>query len=124
MGVGACEMASPVTTEAALQLDEYFAGNRVAFTVPLMLVGTEFQQEVWRQLMSVPYGHTVSYGRLAQLLGRSGASRAVANANGANPVSIFVPCHRVVGADGSLTGYAGGIDAKRFLLGVEGRASR
>lgn len=116
-------MASPVTTEAALQLDEYFAGNRVAFTVPLMLVGTEFQQEVWRQLMSVPYGHTVSYGRLAQLLGRSGASRAVANANGANPVSIFVPCHRVVGADGSLTGYAGGIDAKRFLLGVEGRAN-
>ena len=124
LGVGACEMASPVTTEAALQLDEYFAGNRVAFTVPLMLVGTEFQQEVWRQLMSVPYGHTVSYGRLAQLLGRSGASRAVANANGANPVSIFVPCHRVVGADGSLTGYAGGIDAKRFLLGVEGRANR
>ncbi|MCL1610758.1 methylated-DNA--[protein]-cysteine S-methyltransferase [Marseilla massiliensis] len=124
LGVGACEMASPVTTEAALQLDEYFAGNRVAFTVPLMLVGTEFQQEVWRQLMSVPYGHTVSYGRLAQLLGRSGASRAVANANGANPVSIFVPCHRVVGADGSLTGYAGGIDAKRFLLGVEGSASR
>lgn len=113
------ECATSVTDEAARQLDLYFIGRQMSFTVPLLFVGTAFQQEVWRRLMDIPYGHTVSYGELARRLGCPWAVRAVANANGANSISVFVPCHRVVGSDGSLTGYVGGIDIKRFLLELE-----
>jgi methylated-DNA-[protein]-cysteine S-methyltransferase len=101
------------------QLDEYFAGERQAFDVELALTGSPFQLEVWGALRDIPYGETISYGELAQRIDRPNASRAVGLANGANPVSIIVPCHRVIGADGSLTGYGGGLDHKRALLGLE-----
>ncbi|MDR0977110.1 MAG: methylated-DNA--[protein]-cysteine S-methyltransferase [Prevotellaceae bacterium] len=101
---------------AAAQLDEYFDGRRTTFDLPLLFAGTAFQQRVWTALLQVPYGTTVSYGELAARLGRPTAVRAVAGAVGANPLSIFVPCHRIVGSDGSLTGYAGGLAAKQFLL--------
>ena len=109
-----------VLDEARRQLDEYFAGHRRTCDVPLLPVGTPFQQRVWELLRLVAYGTTISYGRLATMLGRPLAVRAVAAAVGANGLSIFMPCHRVVGADGTLTGYAGGIGAKRFLLELEG----
>ena len=112
---GAC----PVILEAVRQLDEYFRRGRSVFDIPLLLVGTEFQQQVWRQLQEIPYGETRSYADLARTLGRPEAVRAVARASGANALSIFLPCHRVVGSDGSLTGYAGGLEAKRFLLALE-----
>ena len=89
------------------------------FTVPLLFAGTDFQQKVWRLLQEIPYGSTLTYAGLAAGLGMPGAVRAVANANGANALSLFVPCHRVIGADGSLTGYAGGTDAKKYLLDLE-----
>ena len=114
------EEASPVTGEAARQLDEYFVGRRRAFDLPLLFAGTEFQKAVWGELLKIPYGETVSYGCVAQRIGMPKAVRAVANANGANPLSLFVPCHRVVGSDRSLTGYGGGIEAKRRLLELEG----
>jgi methylated-DNA-[protein]-cysteine S-methyltransferase len=101
------------------QLDEYFAGSRTEFDVALALDGTPFQREVWDALRAIPYGMTVSYGELATRIGRPGAQRAVGLANGQNPVAIVVPCHRVIGADGSLTGYGGGLDRKRYLLGLE-----
>lgn len=104
------------------QLDEYFAGERTEFDVPLRLTGTPFQRSVWDQLLTIPYGETRSYGQLADALGRSGASRAVGLANGKNPVSIIVPCHRVIGSTGSLTGYGGGLDRKQRLLVFEGAA--
>lgn len=103
------------------QIDEYFRGDRTEFTIPLALGGTPFQQEVWTALRTIPYGHTWSYRELAEVLGRPTAVRAVAAANGKNPVSIVVPCHRVVGSDGSMTGYAGGLERKRFLLDREKR---
>jgi methylated-DNA-[protein]-cysteine S-methyltransferase len=109
--------------EAAGQLREYFAGERTEFDLPLALDGTAFQRRVWAALRSIPYGQTVSYGRLAGRLGQPSASRAVGLANGKNPVSIIVPCHRVVGADGGLTGYGGGIERKRYLLAHEQRVS-
>lgn len=116
-----CEAGtSDVIEKAVGQLDEFFAGTRRAFDVPLLFVGTAFQKSVWSELLKLPFGATVSYGEVARRIGRPGAVRAVANANGANAISIFVPCHRVVGSDGSLTGYAGGLDAKRTLLGLEG----
>ena len=102
------------------QLTEYFAGNRRDFDLPLRLQGTVFQQRVWRALMEIPYGETWSYGTLAKRIGNPGASRAVGLANGRNPISILVPCHRVIGADGTLTGYGGGLDRKRWLLAHEG----
>lgn len=105
--------------EVITQLGEYFAGTRREFDVPLVFDGTPFQQTVWKALLDIPYGQTVSYGELAALIGRPSASRAVGLANGKNPISIIVPCHRVVGASGGLTGYGGGIDRKRFLLGLE-----
>ena len=105
---------------AAEQLAEYFAGRRRAFDLPLAPRGTAFQRAVWEELVRVPYGRTVSYGELAARLGRPGASRAVGGANNKNPLPIVVPCHRVIGADGSLTGYGGGIDKKRTLLALEG----
>lgn len=101
------------------QLGAYFAGDRRAFDLPVRPAGTPFQQAVWQALLDVPYGATVSYGALAQRLGQPGAVRAVGAANGRNPVSIVVPCHRVVGADGALTGYGGGIENKRRLLALE-----
>ncbi|WP_225835715.1 methylated-DNA--[protein]-cysteine S-methyltransferase [Streptomyces sp. NK08204] len=108
-----------VFAEAGEQLSAYFAGELKTFTVRLALVGTPFQRAVWDQLTRIPHGETRSYGQLADALGRSGASRAVGLANGRNPVGIIVPCHRVIGSDGSLTGYGGGLDRKRRLLDFE-----
>ena len=102
------------------QLTEYFEGTRREFDLPLRLQGTAFQQRVWRQLTEIPYGQTWSYGQLATRIDKPSASRAVGLANGRNPISILVPCHRVIGADGSLTGYGGGIERKRWLLLHEG----
>jgi methylated-DNA-[protein]-cysteine S-methyltransferase len=109
--------------EAFRQLREYFDGRRTGFDLRLSLDGTAFQRRVWAALRAIPYGQTVSYGQLADRLGQPTASRAVGLANGKNPVSIIVPCHRVVGADGSLTGYGGGIERKRYLLAHELRVS-
>ena len=106
--------------EAERQLDAYFAGELTTFELPLQLDGTPFQRGVWEALQDIPYGGTVSYGELADRLGKPGASRAVGLANGKNPVSIVVPCHRVIGASGGLTGYGGGLDRKRQLLAFEG----
>lgn len=111
----------PVVAAASAQLREYFTGERIAFDLPLDLVGTDFQQAVWRSLATIPYGETATYGEQADRLGRPTAARAVGSANGKNPVSIVLPCHRVVGADGSMTGFAGGIDTKRFLIDHEAR---
>jgi methylated-DNA-[protein]-cysteine S-methyltransferase len=102
------------------QLDEYFMGRRRDFDLPLRLEGTGFQQRVWQVLTEIPYGVTWSYGELARRIGNLNASRAVGLANGRNPISILVPCHRVIGADGSLTGYGGGLERKRWLLAHEG----
>jgi methylated-DNA-[protein]-cysteine S-methyltransferase len=101
------------------QLAEYFAGERREFTLPLALEGTPFRQRVWDALHTIPYGETRSYGQIARQIGRPDRARAVGTANGSNPVSIVVPCHRVIGADGSLTGYGGGLDRKRHLLDLE-----
>lgn len=106
-------------TDVIHQLEDYFAGRQTRFDVPLTLTGTEFQRTVWAALREIPYGETVSYGQLADRLGRPTASRAVGLANGKNPIGIIVPCHRVVGANGDLTGYGGGIERKRFLLDFE-----
>jgi methylated-DNA-[protein]-cysteine S-methyltransferase len=108
---------------AASQLREYFDGERTGFDVELTLDGTAFQQCVWAALRGIPYGQTISYGQLADRIGQPSASRAVGLANGKNPVGIIVPCHRVVGADGGLTGYGGGIERKRYLLAHEQRVS-
>jgi methylated-DNA-[protein]-cysteine S-methyltransferase len=101
------------------QLEAYFAGSRETFDVPLDLHGTDFQRRVWAGLLEIPYGETMSYGELARRVARPGASRAVGLANGRNPVAIIVPCHRVIGADGTLTGYGGGLDRKVWLLDHE-----
>lgn len=108
-----------VLAEAGAQLAAYFAGELTAFDLPLAPRGTAFQLRVWAALRDIPYGETESYGALAQRIGSPGASRAVGLANGRNPIGIVVPCHRVVGADGSLTGYGGGLPRKRFLLDLE-----
>ncbi len=99
-----------------MQLDEYFAGDRREFDLPLVPLGSEFQRRVWDGLLEIPYGETISYGELAREIGRPAAARAVGMANGQNPISIVIPCHRVIGADGALTGYAGGVERKRLLL--------
>jgi methylated-DNA-[protein]-cysteine S-methyltransferase len=104
---------------ARRQLGEYFAGERTDFDLHLALAGTPFQRSVWDALREIPYGRTISYGELACRIGRPSAVRAVGLANGRNPVSVVVPCHRVIGADGSLTGYGGGVERKRFLLALE-----
>ncbi|HEY5431520.1 MAG TPA: methylated-DNA--[protein]-cysteine S-methyltransferase [Solirubrobacteraceae bacterium] len=114
--------AGGVIDRAAIQLDEYFAGGRMEFDLPLATAGSPLQERVWAALRTVPYGTTTTYGRIAGDLGIGpGAARAVGAANGRNPLSIIVPCHRVVGASGSLTGYAGGLGAKRRLLEHEAR---
>lgn len=104
---------------ATEQLAEYFAGDRTEFTIPLNLIGTEFQRTVWEALREIPYGHTESYGGLAARIGRPSASRAVGLANGKNPIGIIVPCHRVIAGNGNLTGYGGGLPRKRHLLSLE-----
>ena len=104
------------------QLAEYFAGERQTFDLPLKLAGTPFQQRVWQELVRIPFGTTITYAQLAQRFGKPTASRAVGHANGRNPISIIVPCHRVIGADGKLAGYAGGVDKKQWLLAWERRA--
>jgi methylated-DNA-[protein]-cysteine S-methyltransferase len=109
----------PVLIETEWQLDEYFAGKRKAFSVALDMRGTRFQQDVWAALLAIPFGETRSYGQLAKQLGNPRASRAVGAANGKNPVSIIVPCHRVIGSSGKLTGFAGGLDTKAHLLNLE-----
>lgn len=108
-----------VTERAKVQLDEYFRGIRCEFDIPLLLVGTEFQCKVWRTLDTIGYGETISYSEEAFRVGNPRAIRAVGTANGANPISIVVPCHRVIAGDGGLGGYGGGIDIKRFLLRLE-----
>ncbi|MEU3765808.1 methylated-DNA--[protein]-cysteine S-methyltransferase [Amycolatopsis keratiniphila] len=110
---------APVFVDTEKQLKEYFAGQRKEFDLPLSFGGTEFQRMVWEGLLGIPYGETVSYGQLADRLGRPTASRAVGLANGKNPISIIVPCHRVIGSNGDLTGYGGGVERKRHLLDFE-----
>lgn len=114
---------NPLLEEAALQLGEYFAGRRQSFDVPLDFHGTEFQQRVWAALLTIPFGELRSYADIAQQIGKPTACRAVGAANGRNPISIIAPCHRVVGANGALTGFAGGLNAKRYLLGLEAKIS-
>lgn len=109
----------PILTLAVEQLEQYFAAERREFDLPLQFAGSEFQQSVWQRLLAIPYGYSASYSQLAQDLGNAKAVRAVAAANGANAISIIVPCHRIVGADGSLVGYAGGLAAKQKLLALE-----
>ncbi|MEW1601100.1 cysteine methyltransferase [Streptomyces sp. DH-12] len=116
---GVPDDASSAFAETKEQLAAYFAGELKEFTVPLRLHGTPFQRRVWEQLTRIPYGETRTYGQLAGVLGNPKASRAVGLANGRNPVGIIVPCHRVVGSTGSLTGYGGGLDRKRRLLDLE-----
>ena len=109
----------PVLDLARRELDEYFAGDRQHFDVPLDPTGTDFQQQAWLALRAIPFGDTVSYGEQAEHMGDKNKARAVGAANGRNPISIIVPCHRVVGANGSLTGFAGGIETKQWLLAHE-----
>ena len=108
---------------AARQIEEYFDGDRRTFDLPLAPEGTAFQQRVWRALVQIPYGETCSYGHIAKKIGRPAASRAVGAANGKNPIAIIVPCHRVIGANGTLTGYGGGLPTKQWLLAHERNSS-
>jgi methylated-DNA-[protein]-cysteine S-methyltransferase len=110
--------------DAVDQLGAYFSGERRAFEIAMCLEGTEFQRTVWAALVEIPYGQTRSYGEIAAAIGRPGASRAVGLANGRNPIAIVVPCHRVIGSNGSLTGYGGGLETKRWLLDLERRHRR
>ena len=114
---------SEVIENAKLQLNEYFSDKRTEFDIPLLLVGTDFQQSVWRELQTIPFGKTNSYLELSQKMENEKAIRAVATANGANAISILIPCHRIIGIDGSLVGYAGGLEAKKKLLELEGAIS-
>lgn len=110
---------SPVLDNAVKQLEEYFNGSRKVFELPLSFSGTDFQNRVWHALCKIPYGETMSYGDIARLIGSPMAFRAVGMANNKNRIPIIIPCHRVIGADGGLTGYAGGVDIKKFLLALE-----
>ena len=116
---GAGDDAPPVLKETMTQLEEYFAGERTEFDVPMELDGTAFQKEVWLELTRIPYGETVSYGELARRIGRPKGPRAVGQANGRNPIAIIVPCHRVLASEG-IGGYGGGLPVKRALLALEG----
>lgn len=111
----------PVLVEAARQIEAYFGGTLKAFDLPLDFQGTEFQKSVWAALLAIPFGETRSYAEIARAIGRPTAFRAVGAANGRNPISIVAPCHRVIGTNGSLTGFAGGLAAKEMLLGIEAR---
>lgn len=119
LGAEIVDSTSPVIELSVAQLDEYFSGKRHDFDIPLLFAGTDFQKMVWNALLDIPYGMTVSYSEMARRIGRPEAVRAVANANGANAISIFAPCHRVIGSDRTLTGYGGGLDAKEYLLKLE-----
>lgn len=118
---GAANAQDSLAQKALRQLDAYFQGERTAFDLPLSPQGTAFQRAVWDGLLAIPYGRTITYGELARQLGRPQSVRAVGAAVGRNPLSILIPCHRVIGADGSLTGYAGGLDRKRALLELENK---
>lgn len=109
----------PANHEALRQIEEYFAGTRREFDIPLAPKGTSFQKRVWEELCRIPFGETISYGELALRVGSVNGFRAVGQANGRNPISLIIPCHRVIGSDGSLTGYGGGIETKRLLLEFE-----
>jgi O-6-methylguanine DNA methyltransferase len=115
------EAAAPVILKFFRQLSEYLEGRRQEFDVPLDLRGSAFQRQVWKELLKIPYGQVISYGEMARRIGRPGACRAVGSANGSNPLPIVVPCHRVIGSNGKLTGYGGGVAMKSFLLQLEGR---
>ncbi len=119
LGAAALAGESPLIGELQTQLDEYFNGRRRQFDLALVTVGTAFQERVWAGLLAIPYGETRSYRRLAQELGRANAVRAVGTANGDNPIAILIPCHRLIGSDGSLTGYGGGLWRKKKLLELE-----
>lgn len=110
---------SEVIRQTITQLDEYFARQRTTFDIPLLFVGTDFQKAVWQELLNIPYGEAISYAELSERLGDSKAVRAVASANGSNAISIFAPCHRVIGSNRKLIGYAGGLLAKKMLLDLE-----
>lgn len=120
LNIGPEDVGHPVLVETERQLQEYFAGRRTRFSVELALSGTVFQRQVWDALLTIPFGETRSYGQVAKQIGNPAAVRAVGAANGRNPVSIVVPCHRVVGSAGALTGFAGGLDVKAHLLAFEG----
>ncbi|MCP2367408.1 methylated-DNA-[protein]-cysteine S-methyltransferase [Agromyces flavus] len=120
LGIDVDARGDALFSRLGVELDEYFAGRRIRFDLPLAPVGDEFQHAVWAMLRDIPFGETVTYGQLAERLGDRNLARRVGGAVGRNPISILVPCHRVVGADGSLTGYAGGLDRKRQLLELEG----
>lgn len=115
------EPQTPEARRLSKELDEYFTGKRTTFDCELAMKGTPFQLAVWNELTKIPYGHTISYAELAVRIGKPSAVRAVGAANGANPIPVIVPCHRVIGANGSLTGYGGGIERKQWLLALEGR---
>jgi len=119
--LGAMEEAPdhPVLAETSRQIHAYFAGTRTSFDLPLDFRGTDFQKSVWHALLTIPFGETRSYAAIARQIGRPNASRAVGAANGRNPISIIAPCHRVIGTNGALTGFAGGLAAKELLLGLE-----
>lgn len=115
-----CSPEEPLLADCARQLAEYFSGARRVFDLPLHPVGTAFRMKVWSELQQIPYGQTITYGELARRVGNARGARAVGGANHHNPISIIIPCHRVIGADGSLTGYGGGLDMKEALLRLEG----
>ena len=116
---GPSELPTPLLARATEQLNEYFMGTRHGFDLPLAPIGTPFQLACWRALAEIPYGETRSYGQQADRIGKPDRARAVGAANGANPIAIILPCHRVIGADGSLTGFGGGLETKRRLLDLE-----
>ncbi|MCX6651378.1 MAG: methylated-DNA--[protein]-cysteine S-methyltransferase [Methanomassiliicoccales archaeon] len=118
------EEETPLLKETAKQIKEYLSGKRKGFTVPLALEGTEFSRQVWEALRKIPYGQTRSYGEVAAMIGRPGAARAVGQANNRNPLSIMIPCHRVIGADGKLVGFVAGLKIKQQLLELEKRHAR
>ena len=120
-GVDAIPGEHPILAQTQRELDEYFEGEREVFSIPLVLDGTPFQTAVWHALLEIPFGATTSYERIAVRVGRAGAARAVGRANGDNRIAIIVPCHRVIGSNGSLTGYGGGMQRKRRLLNLEQR---
>jgi len=113
------EKETPILKEAGKQLQEYFQGNRKTFDLPFAPIGTEFQIKVWKALQTIPYGETRSYGEIAKSIGNPKAARAIGMANNKNPIAIFIPCHRVIGANGKLVGYGGGLHIKECLLNIE-----
>jgi methylated-DNA-[protein]-cysteine S-methyltransferase len=120
LGTEYYEENTEIIRQAKQQIDEYISGNRKEFDIPLLMIGTDFQKTVWNELLKIPFGKTETYLGLSKKLGNVKSIRAVATANGANAISIFIPCHRIIGTDGTLIGYAGGLEAKKKLLNLEG----